>query len=266
MAWQSGMGIFLAAVSSLAQTNAPPKEPKASAASAIQEAIQRASENAFLTDPIGVDYLDRVLHDVQEQWCKLIPAGAGPPENKKGKVVLEFAILKDGSVAGLKVVGSSGDLALDRPAYGSITGSNPFPPLPRKFPGPYLLLRLTYYYNLDSDDGNQHLAAASCNKPVILGFGMSTIGPVKVPAGSTLRFSTDAGEGKDAAVTWSLVGDACAKSDCGRISQSGLYTAPAKLPEPTDFMVTATQTSAPFKSVSVPITIIARNPDKQSSP
>jgi len=37
-------------------------------------------------------------------------------------------------------------------------------------------------------------------------------------------------------VTWSLVGDACAKSDCERISQSGFYTAPAKPPEPTDFM------------------------------
>ena len=54
---------------------------------------------------------------------------------KRGKVVLEFAILKDGSVAGLKIVGPSGDSALDRPAYGSIPGSNPFPPLPKEFAG-----------------------------------------------------------------------------------------------------------------------------------
>ena len=70
---------------------------------------------------------------------------------KRGKVVLEFAILKDGSVAGLKVVGTSGDVALDRPAYGSITGSNPFPPLPREFAGQYLGLRFSYYYNIETD-------------------------------------------------------------------------------------------------------------------
>jgi TonB family protein len=70
---------------------------------------------------------------------------------KKGKVVLEFAILKDGRVKGLRVVGSSGDIALDRIAYGSISGSAPFPPLPREFGGPYLGLRFRYYYNVPPD-------------------------------------------------------------------------------------------------------------------
>jgi TonB family protein len=105
----------------------------------------------ILSDTMGVDfgsYLNRVLHEVKQQWYELIPESA---TLKKGKVVLEFAILKDGSVAGLKLVGSSGDVALDRPAYGSITGSNPFPPLPREFAGPYLLLRFSYYYNLNID-------------------------------------------------------------------------------------------------------------------
>ncbi len=68
---------------------------------------------------------------VKQQWYALIPESA---QWKKGRVVLEFFILKDGSVAGLKVVGSSGDAAMDRPAFGSITGSNPFPPLPRGIP------------------------------------------------------------------------------------------------------------------------------------
>jgi len=102
-----------------------------------------------LTDTMGVDfnpYLSRVLHEVKEHWYQLIPESAG---FKRGKVVLEFAILQDGSVAGLKIVGPSGDIALDRPAYGSITGSNPFPPLPKEFTGPYLGLRFSYYYNIE---------------------------------------------------------------------------------------------------------------------
>ena len=109
-----------------------------------------------LTDTMGVDfnpYLSRVLHDVKQHWYELIPESAGM---KRGKVVLEFAILKDGSVAGLKIVGTSGDTALDRPAYGSITGSNPFPPLPREFNGPYLGLRFSYYYNIEIEGGDLH--------------------------------------------------------------------------------------------------------------
>ena len=67
---------------------------------------------AVLTDTMGVDfnlYLARVLHDVRQNWYALM----GPPTvTKKGKVVIEFFILKDGSVAGLKIVRSSGEVPL----------------------------------------------------------------------------------------------------------------------------------------------------------
>src|SRR5438477_3099614 len=101
-----------------------------------------------LTDTMGVDfgpYLRPLVHDVQQKWWEMIPAST---TTKRGKVVLLFAIMTDGSVAGLRVVGSSGDIGLDRPAVASITASNPFPPLPKEFKGPYLGLRFTYAYNL----------------------------------------------------------------------------------------------------------------------
>ena len=50
-------------------------------------------------------------------------------------------------MAGLQIVGSSGDVALDRAAYGGITASKPFPPLPTEFGGQYLALRFHFYYN-----------------------------------------------------------------------------------------------------------------------
>jgi TonB family protein len=43
-------------------------------------------------------------------------------------------------------------VALDRPAWGSITASNPFPPLPSESTGPYLALRFRFYYNPDKTD------------------------------------------------------------------------------------------------------------------
>jgi len=108
-----------------------------------------------LTDTMGVDfgpYLQRVLHDVRMNWYTIIPESAKAPLMKKGKVTIEFAILKDGTVAGMRYVSSSGDVALDRAAYGGITGSNPFPPLPAEFGGQYLGLRFAFYYNPDRSD------------------------------------------------------------------------------------------------------------------
>lgn len=110
----------------------------------------------ILTDTMGVDfnpYLSRVIHEVKEHWYQLIPESASM---KRGKVVLQFAILPDGSVAGLQIVASSTDTALDRPAYGSITGSNPFPPLPKEFTGRYLGLRFSYYYNIEVEGEGVH--------------------------------------------------------------------------------------------------------------
>jgi TonB family protein len=108
-----------------------------------------------LSDTMGVDfgpYLSRVLQNVRQNWYNLIPEVARPPIMKKGKVAIEFAITKDGSVAGMRLVGSSSDVALDRAAWGGITASNPFPPLPTEFKGQYLELRFFFFYNPDRGD------------------------------------------------------------------------------------------------------------------
>jgi TonB family protein len=104
----------------------------------------------ILSDTMGFDfapYLARIRHIIQDHWVSGIPESAYPPMRKHGKVAIDFAILKDGSVAGMKLYGPSGDVALDRAAWGGITGSNPFPPLPSGFPGEYLSIRCRFYYN-----------------------------------------------------------------------------------------------------------------------
>ncbi|PYX58126.1 MAG: hypothetical protein DMG73_11100 [Acidobacteria bacterium] len=117
-----------------------------------QHGGRAASQLDVLTDTMGVDfgpYLSRVVLNVKQHWYSLIPEGA---QWKKGKVAIDFVILKDGTVAGMKLQGSSGDVALDRPAWGSITVSNPFEPLPQDFHGQYLGLRFRFYYNPDKTD------------------------------------------------------------------------------------------------------------------
>jgi TonB family protein len=106
----------------------------------------------ILSDTMGVDfgpYLSRVLHDVRLNWYNLIPEIARAPMMKKGKVSIQFIIRKDGAVDRMWLATGSGDVALDRAAWGGITGSNPFPPLPAEFRGPFLALQFHFYYNPD---------------------------------------------------------------------------------------------------------------------
>ncbi len=103
-----------------------------------------------LSDTMGVDfapYLQRVLQAVRTNWYAIIPEVAQPPLREKGRVAIEFIITKNGTVAGMRLIGPSGDVALDRAAWGGITGSNPFPPLPGEFRGDNIALRFRFYYN-----------------------------------------------------------------------------------------------------------------------
>ena len=103
-----------------------------------------------LSDTQGVDfgpYLSRVLSTIKINWYNLVPEEARPPLLKHGKVSIRFLITPNGKVAGLNVELPSGDIPLDRAAYGGITASDPFSPLPHEFRGPYLALRITFFYN-----------------------------------------------------------------------------------------------------------------------
>ncbi len=106
----------------------------------------------ILTDTMGVDfgpYLTRIVQIVRQNWYAIMPESVGPPIYKQGKLAIEFVILKDGKVSNMAIRTSSGDVPLDRAAWGSITASTPFPPLPKEFPGQILGLRFYYFYNLE---------------------------------------------------------------------------------------------------------------------
>lgn len=123
--------------------------------SGIRPKVDTRGDLEILSDTLGVDfgpYLKRLRQTVQDHWDQLIPQSALPPEMKKGIVTIEFAILKDGSIAGLRVITGSGDVALDRAAYGAITYSVPLPHLPAQFGGDYLLLRAKFFYNPDKNE------------------------------------------------------------------------------------------------------------------
>jgi outer membrane biosynthesis protein TonB len=108
----------------------------------------------ILSDTQGVDfgaYLKRLHVVIQNRFDVEIPQVARPPIMKKGLVVLEFAILKDGTITSIRMISSAGDVSLDRGAWGTLT-FGPAPQLPREFTGDYILMRGLFYYNPDRKD------------------------------------------------------------------------------------------------------------------
>jgi len=103
----------------------------------------------ILSDTRGVDfgpYLARIVYIVRRNWYAVIPEAA--ILGQKGRVAVDFSIMKDGSVPGLQTVASSGVDSLDRAADASIRASVPFPPLPEEFTGEFLRLRFIFLYNI----------------------------------------------------------------------------------------------------------------------
>ena len=104
----------------------------------------------ILSDTQGVNfqpYLQRILREIYEQWIPLIPEEAQPPLRKQGGTLIRFTINADGTIAAMNLDGSTHDDALNRAAWGSITGVGQFPPLPKEFHGPNLELRIHYLVN-----------------------------------------------------------------------------------------------------------------------
>jgi TonB family protein len=108
----------------------------------------------ILSDTQGVNfqpYLQRILREIYQQWIPLIPEEARPPLRKQGTTQIRFTINADGTIAAMHLDGSSHDDALNRAAWGSITGVGQFPPLPKQFHGPSLELRIHYLVNQDTE-------------------------------------------------------------------------------------------------------------------
>jgi hypothetical protein len=106
-----------------------------------------------LSDTQGVDFrgwLQRWHRETERTWDPLIPDEVNPPILKSGMVAIRFKVLPNGRLMDGSMVleGRSGDVALDRAAWGALTGSN-YPPLPRDFKGPYLELRAYFLYNME---------------------------------------------------------------------------------------------------------------------
>ena len=222
-----------------------------------------------LSDTKGVDfrpYLKEILKEIRENWYHLIPECA---EMMKGKLAIAFAITKEGKVADMRLVASSGATTLDRPAWGSITASNPFPPLPNEFTGPFLALRVRFYYNPDST-GSDSSDKKNCPERIDLaesrtktksGIAVSISAPrpsdLEVPLGGSIVLTaivTGTGT-RENTVDWNLSGFGCSGATCGEITKDS-YHAPTVMPNPPLVTLTAVSKADTAAKASVTLHIV----------
>jgi TonB family protein len=104
----------------------------------------------ILSDTMGVNFdpwLQKLVRETYRTWDPLIPDEVLPPINKRGEVAIVFTVLPNGRLVpkSMTLVGRSGDVALDRAAWGAIESAD-YPPLPREFPGPNIQIELVFDY------------------------------------------------------------------------------------------------------------------------
>jgi TonB family protein len=214
----------------------------------------------LLSDTRGFDlkpYLNRLVGEVRTNWFRLIPESA---QSRKGRVAVRFRVMRDGHITNLKFDTNSGDETLDRSAYGAILASNPLRPFPSEFGCEFIDLRFRFYYNPDpgtvaEKDASDQVVPCVTSKIQFVRILGVTVSPTstQVAVGSQQKFHATIAGAEDLTVNWSV---GCEGSTCGTISADGLYTAPAKIPNPATISVTATLKNATMESASSTVTIV----------
>jgi len=139
-----------AAPTSIPNTPAAPKPTPPPAAQAPpqvfenqQQAIRSQGSGLFDTKgfPLG-EYASAIIERIKGNWS--IPSNL---RHAQGHTTVIFYIDKNGQFTGLSIVGSSGSSSLDYAALSAVIGSNPFPPLPKGFPGDHIGAKFVFSYN-----------------------------------------------------------------------------------------------------------------------
>jgi len=131
-----------AASSNLPRNRSGP-EPVAKIFENEQQALRSPEGGLFDTKgfPLG-EYANLIIERIKGKW--FIPSNL---RNAQGHTTVVFFIDKDGRFTDARIVMSSGSSSLDLAALNAVMSSNPFPPLPKGFPGERVGAKFIFSYN-----------------------------------------------------------------------------------------------------------------------
>lgn len=114
--------------------------------SVVMDKGERLGQGAdILSDTQGVNfrpYLKNVLSEIRNQWATQVPVGAQP-----GSTEIRLSIKPDGTIAAMHMDGSTNDDLLNRLAWDALTQVGQLPPLPAKFHGQAVEMRVHFNVN-----------------------------------------------------------------------------------------------------------------------
>jgi len=132
-----------AAASLNLQKNQSQPEPAARIFENEQQALRSPEGGLFDTKgfPLG-EYANLIIERIKGKW--FIPSNL---RNAQGHTTVVFFINKEGRFTDARIVTSSGSDSLDLAALNAVMSSNPFPPLPKGFPGDRVGAKFIFSYN-----------------------------------------------------------------------------------------------------------------------
>jgi hypothetical protein len=149
------IGLFFCADSVIGQTSGSRSNTVGSSQVANDSAPQSGSRYERLTadilsDTQGVDfgpYLRQALPMIRKLWVSSLPEVVAQGSNSQTETVIRFTISQDGMISKMELVEAAHQIAVDRAAWGSITGVGQLPSLPADFNGSNLTLRIHFRVN-----------------------------------------------------------------------------------------------------------------------
>lgn len=120
------------------QTSSSPQETQGS----THQGVTSRGNLEIVSGHEGLDanqYMGEIFNKLNSQHT--FQAGS-PPGARSGKLIVEFAILRDGSLGYTKVIKSTVDQGTSQAQMDAIRSAAPFPALPKGFKGKSLKLRL----------------------------------------------------------------------------------------------------------------------------
>jgi TonB family protein len=120
----------------------------ATRAHAAQNPQLSVNDPIILSDTHGYNfekYLDQLAQQVRMKWYSDMPDSAR--QGQKGRVVVIFTVLREGTVQDLRIVSGSGTESLDQAAATAVQSASPFPQLPADFNDNRIVVQFTFMYN-----------------------------------------------------------------------------------------------------------------------